>query len=47
MVPLVDNVHMFAIAFIVGIAALCILGAIYGTDSRHTDTQGHHRSNLL
>ena len=47
MVPVADNTGMFAIAFIIGIAALCILGAIYGTDSRHTDAQGHHRSNLL
>ena len=47
MVPVADNEDMFAIAFIIGIAALCILGAIYGADSRHTDAQGHHRSNLL
>jgi len=47
MIPVADNEDMFAIAFIVGIAALCILGAIYGTDSRHTDAHGHHRSNLL
>jgi hypothetical protein len=47
MVPVVDNEDMFAIAFLIGIAALCLLGALYGVDSRHTDAQGHHRSNLL
>jgi len=47
MIAVVDNEDMFAIAFLIGIAALCLLGALYGVDSRHTDAQGHHRKNLL
>jgi hypothetical protein len=37
---------MFAIAFVIGIAVLCILGAVYGADSRH-DEPGRHHPNLL
>jgi hypothetical protein len=37
---------MFALIFILGIAAVCVLGAVYGTDSRH-DESVSHRSNLL
>jgi hypothetical protein len=29
-----DNKCMFAIAFITGLFVLCVLGAIYGVDSR-------------
>jgi hypothetical protein len=46
MVSVVDNGDMFAIIFIVGLLALCILGAVYGTDSRH-DEPGRHRPNIL
>ena len=46
MVSVVDNAHMFAIAFVIGIAALCILGAFYGKDSRH-DEPGRHRPTIL
>lgn len=28
---------MTAIIFLVGIVAVCVLGAVYGTDSRHID----------
>jgi hypothetical protein len=46
MIPVVDNDDMFAIFFIIGLLALCILGALYGTDSRH-DEPGRHRPNIL
>jgi hypothetical protein len=46
MVSVADNADMFAIAFLIGILVLCILGAVYGTDSRH-DEPGRHRPNLL
>ena len=46
MVPVVDNADMFAIAFVIGIVALCVLAAFYGVDSRH-DEPGRHRPNLL
>jgi hypothetical protein len=46
MVSVADNADMFAIAFVIGIVALCILGAFFGTDSRH-DEPGRHRPNLL
>jgi hypothetical protein len=36
---------MFAIIFIAGIIAVCVLAAVYGTDSRHVDT-GHPRRNI-
>jgi hypothetical protein len=36
---------MIAIAFLVGLIAVCVLGAVYGADSRHVDT-GHSRRNL-
>jgi hypothetical protein len=42
MVPVVDNEDMFAIAFIIGLLALCVLGAIYGTDSRHDNATRNH-----
>jgi len=47
MVTVADNADMFAIAFVIGIAVLCILGAVYGADSRHDDPSGRHRPNLL
>ena len=46
MVTVADNADMFAIAFVIGIVALCILGAVYGTDSRHDESRRHH-PNLL
>ena len=46
MVSVADNADMFAIAFVIGIFALCILGAFFGTDSRH-DEPGRHHPNLL
>jgi hypothetical protein len=36
---------MTAIFFLVGLVAVCVLGAFYGADSRHTDT-GHSRRNI-
>jgi len=36
---------MTAIFFLVGLVAVCVLGAVYGTDSRYTDT-GHSRRNI-
>jgi hypothetical protein len=36
---------MVAIAFILVAVAVCILGAVYGRDSRF-DEPGHHRANL-
>ncbi len=36
---------MIAILIVVGIVAVCVLAAVYGTDSRHVDT-GHPRRNL-
>ena len=42
MVSVVDNADMFAIAFVIGIFALCILGAFYGKDSRHDEPGRHH-----
>ena len=36
---------MTAILFLVGFVAVCVLGAVYGTDSRHVDTD-HGRRNL-
>ena len=32
-----DNRGMFAIAFITGLLILCVLGAIYGVDSRRDE----------
>ena len=37
---------MTAIAFFLVLVAVCVLGAIYGADSRHTDLNGPHRPNL-
>ena len=42
MVTVVDNGDMFAIAFVIGIVALCILAAFYGADSRHDEPGRHH-----
>jgi hypothetical protein len=36
---------MTAIFFLVGLVAVCVLGAVYGTDSRHVDTD-HSRRNI-
>ena len=47
MVSVADNEDMFAIAFILGLLALCILAGFYSSDSRHTDEHGHrHRPNI-
>jgi hypothetical protein len=46
MVSVADNADMFAIAFVIGLAVLCILGAVYGKDSRHDESTRHH-PNLL
>ena len=35
---------MTAIFFLVGIIAVCVLGAVYGTDSRHVDTADRRRN---
>jgi len=45
MVTVVDNADMFAIAFVIGILALCILAGFYGADSRH-DEPGRHRPTI-
>ena len=42
MVTVVDNADMFAIAFVIGIVALCVLAAFYGVDSRHDEPGRHH-----
>ena len=44
MVTVVDNGDMFAIAFVIGIVALCILAAFYGADSRYDEPGRHHPS---
>ena len=36
---------MIAILFLLAVIAVCVLGAVYGADSRHVDT-GRSRSNL-
>jgi hypothetical protein len=36
---------MTAIAFLIVVVAVCILGAVYGSDSRY-DERGSHRTNL-
>jgi hypothetical protein len=36
---------MTAILFLVGIVAVCVLGAAFGADSRHDGT-GHARRNI-
>jgi hypothetical protein len=36
---------MTAILFLVGLIAVCVLGAVFGADSRHVDTD-HSRRNL-
>jgi hypothetical protein len=45
MVSVADNEDMFAIAFIAGLLALCILAGFYGADSRHDDA-ARNRPNL-
>jgi len=35
---------MVAIAFLIALIAVCVLGALFGADSRHTGT-GHQRPN--
>jgi len=48
MLSVVHNEDMFAIAFLIGLLALCVLAGFYGADSRHTDEpDGRHRPNLL
>jgi len=37
---------MTAIAFVLAVLGVCVLAAIYGADSRHTDLTGRHRPNL-
>jgi hypothetical protein len=37
---------MFLFIFLFGIAAVCVLGAVYGADSRH-DESVSHRQTLL
>jgi hypothetical protein len=37
---------MFTAILLVGLLAICILGALYGVDSRHNEP-GRHRTNLL
>jgi hypothetical protein len=37
---------MTAIAFFLALVAVCVLGALYGADSRHTDMNRRHRPNL-
>ncbi len=46
MVAGADNAGMFALAFLIVIAAACVLGAVYGTDSRHDESVSHRRSLL-
>ena len=36
---------MTAIFFLIGLIAICVLGAVFGADSRHVDTD-HQRRNL-
>jgi hypothetical protein len=36
---------MTAIFFLIGLIAVCVLGAAYGADSRHVDTD-HSRRNI-
>jgi hypothetical protein len=36
---------MFAIAFVIGIVALCVLAGFFGADSRH-DEPGRHRPTI-
>jgi hypothetical protein len=46
MIARVDNTAMFLAIFFVGVVALCVLGAVYGADSRHDETVSHRRSLL-
>lgn len=46
MMEVADTEDMFAIAFLIGLLALCVLAGFYGIDSRH-EGPGRHRSNLL
>jgi hypothetical protein len=45
MMTVAETDVMFAIAFLIGLVALCVLGGLYGADSRH-DEPGRHRRNL-
>jgi hypothetical protein len=45
MVSVADNEDMFAIAFVIGLVALCVLAAFFGADSRH-DEPGRHRPTI-
>jgi hypothetical protein len=45
MVAVAETDAMFAIAFLIGLVALCVLGGLYGVDSR-PDEPGRHRPNL-
>ena len=36
---------MAVIAFLIAIVVLCVLGAVFGADSRDFDTGRRHRSN--
>lgn len=46
MVPDVDTVGMFALFFLIGLLAVCVLAAFYGADSRY-DEPGRHHPTLL
>ena len=46
MITVAHNGDMFAIAFVIGLLALCVLAAFYGADSRHDESE-RHRPNLL
>jgi hypothetical protein len=35
---------MTAILFLLGVVAVCVLGAAFGTDSRHVDAGRSHRN---
>jgi hypothetical protein len=45
MMTVVETGPMFAIAFLIGLVALCVLAGFYGTDSRH-DEPDRHRPDL-
>ena len=36
---------MALVAFLIAFVVLCVLGAVFGADSRHADTGHDHRSN--
>jgi len=37
---------MTLILFLLAVVAICVLGAVFGRDSRIDDLTGHHRPNL-